>query len=288
MMPRQLQHTLVDKVEFKGVGLHSGVPTTLTINPAAENTGIVFQRVDLPSKPIIPALYSAVVDTRNCTCLGDENKNIVSTIEHIMSALYIVGIDNAIVEVDNQEIPIMDGSAKAFYDVLKKAEIRKQEAYRKFLVVKREVSFTDDRGNIVALEPHKGGLKIDFFISFPSRVVGDQRFNDEITSQIFEKEIAFCRTFCEKTQIDYLQSIGLIKGGSLDNAVVLDGDTILNPGGLKCEHECVNHKVLDAIGDLYTSGYHIIGELKAERTGHYHSNELLKKLFADKSNYELV
>ena len=280
------QQTLKNELNLKGIGIHSGLEVNLKINPADENTGIVFCRVDLPTKPKIPALYSNVVDTKNCTCLGDSDKNIVSTIEHIMSALYIRGVDNALIEVDNQELPIMDGSAKVFYDALKEVPLVSQNAPRKFLKIKKDIMFSDEKGNFVAFKP-ADKLKIKFEIEFPSQIVGRQVFESEITEDIFAKEISPSRTFCEKYQVDYLKSLGLAKGGSLENAVVLDGEKVLNPEGFRCEKECVNHKVLDAIGDLYSSGYHIIGELTAHKTGHFHTNELLKKLFADKLNYEV-
>lgn len=283
----QKQQTLKNPVKLQGIGLHSGLPVNLIINPAPENSGIVFKRTDLPSKPEIKALYSQVVDTRNCTCLGDSAGNLVSTVEHIMSALYICGIDNALVEVDNQEIPIMDGSAEVFFKALKGASLEVQSAPRRFLKVKKEVSFADDKGNQISLKP-QGELRIKFTIEFPSEIVGCQTFDSVINKKVFEEAVSFSRTFCEKYQVDYLKSQGLIKGGSLENAVVLDGDNVLNPEGFRCENECVNHKVLDAIGDLYTSGYHILGELNALKTGHFHANQLLKNLFADNSNYELV
>lgn len=284
----QMQQTLAKPVKMKGIGLHSGCEVNLTLNPASENFGIVFKRIDLPSKPEIKALYSEIVDTRNCSCLGDKSGNLVSTIEHLMSALAIKGIDNVLIEVDNQELPIMDGSAKVFYDILKEVELVSQSAPRRYLQVVKEVSLSDDKGNTITLKPAEKGLHIKFEIEFPSKIVGHQEFDAEIDEDIFAKEIAPCRTFCEKYQVDYLKSIGLIKGGSLENAVVLDGETILNEGGFRVANECVNHKVLDAIGDLYTSGYPVIGKLKASRTGHYHTNELLKKLFADSANYKII
>lgn len=283
-----MQHTLANPVTMKGIGLHSGCEVNLTLKPASENFGIVFKRVDLPSQPEIKALYSEIVDTRNCSCLGDKAGNLVSTIEHLMASLAIKGIDNVLIEVDNQELPIMDGSAKVFYDILKDVELVAQSAPRRYLQVVKEVSLTDDKGNTITLKPAEKGLHIKFEIEFPSKIVGHQEFDAEIDEDIFAKEIAPCRTFCEKYQVDYLKSIGLIKGGSLENAVVLDGETILNEGGFRVANECVNHKVLDAIGDLYTSGYPVIGELNASKTGHYHTNELLKKLFADSANYKII
>ncbi len=282
------QHTIGQAFELEGIGLHSGLPSKLRFRPLSENSGIVFKRCDLPSQPEIPALWSNVVDTRNCTCLGDGDKNVVGTIEHLMSALYARGIDNLLVEVSNPELPIMDGSAAVLYDALMKIPLKEQDAPRRYLKVKKEISYSDDKGNTVTLKPYEKGLKIDFEIEFPSKIVGRQVFSGEITPELYAAEIASCRTFCEKYQVDYLQSLGLIKGGSLDNAVVLDGDTVLNPGGLRHQHECVNHKVLDAVGDLYTSGYPILGQLEASKTGHFHNNQILKVLFSDQSNYEMV
>ena len=257
------QQTIGQQFEIEGIGLHSGLKSKLVFKPLAENSGIVFKRSDLPDAPALPALWSKVVDTRNCTCLGSDDKNVVSTIEHLMSALYARGIDNVLVEVSNPELPIMDGSAEVLYKALCNIPLQEQRPYDK-------------------------GLQIRFEIDFPSKIVGHQVFEGEITPELFASEIAPCRTFCEKYQVDYLQSIGLIKGGSLENAVVLDGETVLNPEGLRHPHECVNHKVLDAVGDLYTSGYRILGELNAFKTGHFHNNQLLKVLFSDQSNYELV
>ena len=282
------QTTFAISAEIKGIGLHSGLESKMTFYPAEPDSGIVFVRSDLPDKPRIPALYSNVVDTRNCTCLGDKDKNVVSTIEHLMSVLYIMGIDNAVIEVTNPELPIMDGSAEEIYNILKEVPLREQRVKKKFLKVLKTVSYSDDKGNTISLAPSSSGLRINFEIEFPSPIVGHQEFHGKIDEDGYASEIAPCRTFCEKSQVDYLKSIGLIKGGSLDNALVLDGDTVLNRGGMKHSNECVNHKVLDAIGDMYTSGYGIIGELTASKTGHFHNNEVLKVLFSDKSNYELV
>lgn len=282
-----MQKTLEQSFTLKGIGLHSGCNVTLTLNPAPENTGIVFRRTDKAGQPQIKALWSNVVDTRNCTCLGD-GENRVSTIEHIMAALYMAGIDNTLIDVDNEELPIMDGSAKVFYDAFKNIPLKEQNAPRRSLKILKEVTYTDDKGNSITLKPANKGLSVKFEIDFPSKIVGHQVFDGEITADVFEKEIAPCRTFCEKYQVDYLKSVGLIKGGSLENAVVLDGETILNEGGFRVANECVNHKVLDAIGDMYSSGYRITGALVASKTGHFHANELLKKLFADESNYAII
>jgi len=283
-----LQHTLKNQVVIEGIGLHSGCQVRLTLKPAPADNGIVFKRIDLPDKPEIKALYSNVVDTRNCTCLGDKDGNLVSTIEHLMAALNVCKIDNVLIETDNQEIPIMDGSAKIFYDILSQAELVEQKAPRRALHVLRKVEYKDENGNSVSLLPNtEDKLHLKFSIEFPSPIVGHQVFDDDLTEEVFASQIAQCRTFCEKYQVDYLRSIGLVKGGSLENAVVLDGDKILNEGGFRVNNECVNHKVLDAVGDLYTAGVVIYGQYLADKTGHRHNNELLKLLFADSANYQI-
>lgn len=281
------QRTFENKTEIKGIGLHSGCESRLVFNPAPENSGIVFVRSDMRDNNVFSALYSSVVDTRNCTCLGNSSGQIVSTIEHVMAALYALGIDNALIEVNNPEVPIMDGSAQVFYDVLKNIRTVEQGSKRKYLKVVKPVEFVDDKGNYVKLYPGNN-LKINFVIDFPSKIVGHQEFSAEINDEIFATKIAPARTFCEKYQVDYLRSVGLIKGGSLDNAVVLDGETILNEGGFRVENECVNHKTLDCIGDMYTSGYRLLAEVEAFHSGHYHNNEVLKKLFSSKDNYQIV
>lgn len=282
-----MQYTVGEVVEIKGIGLHSGVDSVLKIEPAPENTGIIFKRSDIQNSKPIRGIFSNVVDTRNCTCLGDGTANVVSTIEHLMSVLFILGIDNAIVSVNNPEIPILDGSGRVFYDVISKVSKIKQNSPRKYLKVKKEIVFEDGKGASVRLLP-SDSFSVKFDIDFPSKIVGKQSFEKQITEDVFVKQIAPCRTFCEKYQVDYLKSIGLIKGGSLDNAIVLDGDTILNPEGFRVENECVNHKVMDTIGDLYTSGYYILAKVVANKSGHYHNNEVLKKLFASADNYELI
>lgn len=281
------QKTFENKTEIKGIGLHSGCESRLVFNPAPENSGIVFVRSDMKENNVFPALYKNVVDTRNCTCLGNSSGQVVSTIEHIMATLYALEIDNALIEVSNPEVPIMDGSAKVFYEMLKNVKTVEQNAKRKYLKVVKPVEFIDDKGSYVKLA-QSDELKIKFVIDFPSKIVGHQEFALKINEDVFANQIAPARTFCEKYQVDYLRSIGLIKGGSLENAVVLDGETILNEGGFRVENECVNHKTLDCIGDLYTSGYRLLAEVEAFHSGHWHNNEVLKKLFADEKNYQIV
>lgn len=278
------QQTFEHEFELRGIGLHSGLENIMKIKPAAENTGIVFVQND----EAIQALYSNVKDTQNCTCLKGRNAT-VSTIEHLMASLYALGIDNVSVEILSPELPILDGSAQVFLRHFKKIPLQKQNAQRKILRVLKPVRFCDAKENFIELRPAKNeGLHIYFKIEFPSKIVGTQIFDNDITPELFEQNIAPARTFCEKYQVDYLRSIGLIKGGNLDNAVVLDGETILNPEGFRVQNECVNHKVLDLIGDLYTSGFFINADVHAYRTGHFHNNEVLKKLFENKENYEIV
>lgn len=282
-----MQKTLSRILEIEGIGLHSGLPSKMIFYPATVDSGVVFVRADLSHKPEFKALFNHVVDTRNCTCLGNEHKEIVSTIEHIMATLYILGIDNVRIELTNPETPIMDGSAKVFYEQLKKVPLKDLPAKRKYLKVLREVEFADGKGAKVVLKP-ADKLDIHFVIDFPSKIVGHQEFSGEINEDVFGQKIAPARTFCEKYQVDYLRSVGLIKGGSLENAVVLDGEKILNEGGFRVENEAVNHKVLDCIGDIYTSGYRLLAKVEAERSGHFHNNEVLKILFSNPNNYQLI
>lgn len=283
-----LQHTLKEPLIIKGIGLHSGCESVLTINPAPADTGIVFCRTDVAGAEPVVAKYDSVADTRNCTCLG-KNGVLISTIEHLMAALYMAEIDNAYIECNNQELPILDGSAKIFYDKLINVAKQEQPAASKCLEVLKPVEFVGDNGASVKLLPNGGkGLRVRFEIDFPSEIVGHQVFDGAVNQDVFCSQIAPSRTFCEKYQIDYLKSLGLIKGGSLDNAVVLDGNTILNPEGFRVKNECVNHKVLDLIGDMYTSGYRLSADVVAVRTGHFHNNEVLKKLFSDSANYKIL
>lgn len=281
-----MQQTLKHELKISGIGLHSGCKSNLTISPAKENSGIIFKRTDLEDNNMFPALYSKVVDTKNCTCLGI-NGQIISTIEHIMAALFAFEIDNALISVDNPEVPILDGSAKVICDALAETEIVEQAVKRKFLKVKKEINYTDNKGNFVSLKP-ADDFNVNFEIDFPSKIVGHQEFSAVINKDLFINQIAPARTFCEKYQVDYLRSIGLIKGGSLENAVVLDGEIILNKDGFRLLNECVKHKTIDLIGDMYTSGYRMQAEVTGYKSGHYHNNEVLKKLFADKLNYEIV
>lgn len=287
-MANNMQKTISKKINFKGIGLHSGKDVNISILPAEEDFGIRFVRTDLDNKLELKALYNNIVDTRNCSCLGDKNGNIVSTIEHIMSAFHSFEIDNAIVEIDGPEFPILDGSSLPIVDELKKAGIKIQNKNKKALKVLKKVSFEDGKGASAIIEPADADLEVNFEIDFPSKIIGKQNFTTKINKDVFIDEISPARTFCQKFEIDALRNMGLIKGGSLDNALVFDNENILNEDGLRFQNECVRHKTLDAIGDLYLSGYTIIGKYTGIKSGHFHSVELLKKLFADDTNYEII
>ena len=278
------QQTFEKEFKISGIGLHSGVQSTLHFIPQKEETGIVFSK----GTEKVQALFSNVADTRNCTALGLKG-GVIATIEHLMAALYIKGVDNLLIVTDSPELPILDGSALMWYEHFSQINLQPCHNQKKYLKVVKPVTFADDNGNFVSLlPPTTDEMFVHFEIDFPSKIVGHQVFHGPVTEQVFKEQIAPCRTFCEKYQIEYLQSIGLIKGGSLENAVVLDGDKILNPGGFKVQNECVNHKVLDLIGDMFTSGYYILADIKAQRTGHFHNNMVLKKLFEDPSNFEIL
>jgi len=286
-MVQNMQKTIANKINFKGVGLHSGKDVNISILPAVENSGIKFVRTDLGNVEL-QALYSNIVDTRNCSCLGDKNGNIVSTVEHIMSAFHSFGIDNAIVEIDGPEFPILDGSSLPIVEELKKTGTKSLQKNKKALKVLKKVSFDDGKGATAVIEPANADLEVNFEIDFPSKIIGKQHFTTKVNKDIFIDEVSSARTFCQKFEIDALKDMGLIKGGSLDNALVFDNEDILNEDGLRFQNECVRHKTLDAIGDLYLSGYTLIGKYTGVKSGHFHSVELLKKLFADDTNYEIV
>jgi UDP-3-O-[3-hydroxymyristoyl] N-acetylglucosamine deacetylase len=287
-MKQLMQKTISKEINFTGVGLHSGKDVNVTILPAEENFGIRFVRTDLDSKLELKALYDNIVDTRNCSCLGDKNGNIVSTVEHIMSAFHSFGISNAIVEIDGPEFPILDGSSLPIVEELKNTGTKTQEKNKKALKVLKKVSFEDGKGASAHIEPADANLEINFEIDFPSKIIGKQNFTTKVNKDIFINEVSSARTFCQKFEVDALREMGLIKGGSLDNAIVFDNENILNEDGLRFQDECVRHKTLDAIGDLYLSGYELIGKYTGIKSGHFHNVELLKKLFADDTNYEII
>ncbi len=279
------QRTLKEAISATGVGLHNGEKVTLTLRPAAPNTGIVFKRVDLPQPNEIVAAPHAVHDTRMCSAL-EANGARVATVEHLMSALAGLGVDNVYIDVNAAEIPIMDGSSGPFVFLLQEAGIVEQAAAKKFIRVKKTVEVIEG-DKWVRFEPYHG-FKIDFTINFDHPVFESSGNNVKIdfASDSYIKEISRARTFGFMHEVEYLRSNGLARGGSLDNAIVLDEYRVLNADGLRYDDEFVKHKVLDAIGDLYMLGHPILGAFYAYKSGHALNNQLLRALLQDETAWE--
>ena len=281
------QRTLRNSIKATGVGLHTGDKVLLTLCPAPVDTGIVFRRTDLNPVAEIPARADLVGETTLSTCLihGDAR---VSTVEHLLSAMAGLGVDNAYVDVTAPEIPIMDGSAAPFVFLLQSAGIVEQHAAKKFIRVRKEVTVTD--GDKTASFLPLEGFKISFGIDFDHPVFKHRAATTEIdfSTTSFVREVSRARTFGFVEEIEYLRSKGLARGGSMDNAVVIDDYKVLNHGGLRYDDEFVKHKVLDAIGDLYLLGYSLIGEYRAFKSGHALNNHALRTLIANKDAWEMV
>lgn len=284
------EKTLQNEIPCVGVGLHSGAKINMVMKPAPVGTGIVFIRTDVTDKDNkIPARFDTVVDTRMNTCIGNKDGVIVGTIEHLMAALNGMGVTNAFIEVDGPETPLMDGSAQDFMTLIECAGVMDQDAPLKAVKILKEVSFDDGKGASTYLYPADEGLNLDFMIDFSAvKVIGRQEYSIELTTQNFKEGIAFARTFGFVKDIDMLRSMGLARGGSLENAVVIDGDKVMNPDGLRSENEFVVHKTMDAVGDLFQVGMPIIGRFCGVKSGHMHTNMLLRQLMADESAYEIV
>ena len=280
------QKTLKKNVKLNGVGLHSGNKVNLNIKPSEPNTGIYFKRVDLSSNNIVFPNFSNVSNTDLNTTISNEFGVKVSTIEHLMGALFGLGIDNALIEIDNDEVPILDGSAKDFIDEIIKSGLQTSNAPIKIIKINKKINFEDGE-RFISIEPSKLSLDIDFQIKYSNELIGNQRnkinvYEDDL-NDIFNS-----RTYCLYEDIEKIKSLGLAKGGSLDNAVVVKGKKILNETGLRNSKEFVNHKILDCIGDLYTSGYRVIGSVICSQGGHFLTNKLLKKVFENKANFSIV
>ena len=281
------QRTLRNSIKATGVGLHTGDKVLLTLCPAPVDTGIVFRRTDLNPVAEIPARADLVGETTLSTCLIHGEAR-VSTIEHLLSAMAGLGVDNAYVDVTAPEIPIMDGSAAPFVFLLQSAGIIEQHAAKKFIRVRKEVTVTD--GDKTASFLPLEGFKISFGIDFDHPVFKHRAATTEIdfSTTSFVREVSRARTFGFVEEIEYLRSKGLARGGSMDNAVVIDDYKVLNHGGLRYDDEFVKHKVLDAIGDLYLLGYSLIGEYRAFKSGHALNNQALRTLIANKDAWEMV
>ena len=286
--PRHLQHTLKSTIGCSGVGLHSGVRVTMKLHPAPADTGIVFKRIDLVGGGAeIPARWDRIADSRMCTVLAAENGVSVATVEHLMAAFYGMGVDNALVELNGPEVPAMDGSAAPFIFLIECAGVVEQKAPLKVMRVLKPVSFVNGQKE-VRLEPSDSGLTVGFDISFTAPAVGNQSCKFDIDRDIFKAEISKARTFGFLSDVTALREAGLARGGSLENAVVVDGDRILNEDGLRHADEFVRHKALDAVGDLYLTGHPIVGHFHGVCSSHADTASLLGLLFADDSNWELV
>ena len=279
------QKTISKKISIEGIGVHTGLIAKVVILPAQPNTGILFKRVDLINNNTIVPTYNNVVDATLCTTISNDNGVKVSTIEHLMGAFYGLGIDNAIVEINSQEVPIMDGSAKKFVELIVEAGIETSEVPIKIIKVEQRIQIIEGDKNI-SINKSNVSLDIDFEIKYQNQFIKSQRnkvsiFEDDLT------DIYNSRTFCLFEDIEKLKDMGLGKGGSLENALVVKNNSLMNEEGLRNNKEFVNHKILDCMGDLYLSGYRIIGSLTCSQGGHNLTNKLLRKLFSDQKNYSL-
>jgi UDP-3-O-[3-hydroxymyristoyl] N-acetylglucosamine deacetylase len=280
------QKTIKQDISFKGVGLHSGLEASLILKPAEPNTGIVFKRTDLKENNIIvPNLFN-VSSAIFCTTISNESGVSISTIEHLMGALYGLGIDNVLVEINNQEVPILDGSAILFVEAISKVGIKSSDAPIKVIKILKKIEFIDGKKTI-SIEPSKISLDIDFELKYENDFIGTQRnlinvFESDLT------DIYNSRTFCLFEDVEKLREMGLAKGGSLDNAMVVKDNKLLNEKGLRNKKEFVNHKILDCMGDLYLTGYKIIGKITCSQGGHKLTNQLLRKVFEKKENFSLL
>ncbi len=282
-----MQTTIRKAITIHGKGLHSGAPAVLRILPASANYGIWFRRVDITGRDnLIPALYDYVNDTQLCTRIANDDGVEVSTIEHLMAALAGTGVHNALVEIDGPEVPIMDGSSEEFVSAIIKTGLVELNVPVRAIRLTKEVSIRVDDVE-VSLKP-SDALEIDFEIEFADRAIGAQHKALNMSNGSFVRELSDCRTFCMNSDVEKMRSIGLARGGGLENAIVVDNGVVLNPEGFRRSDECVRHKMLDALGDLYLAGRPILGRYTAKRGGHRTTNLLLRELFSRPDSWELV
>ena len=280
------QKTVKSQVSFSGVGLHSGKVSNICLKPSEPNSGIIFKRIDLKVNNIVFPNFSNVNNTILNTTISNEYGVKVSTIEHLMGALFGLGVDNVLIEIDSEEVPILDGSAKQFIEKILSTGLTKSEAPIKVIKINKKVIYRNNE-KFVSIEPSKLSLDIDFELKYKNSIIGNQRnkiniYEDDLTN-IFNS-----RTFCLYEDITKIRENGLAKGGSLDNAIVVDNDKVLNKEGLRNSLEFVNHKILDCVGDLYTSGYRMIASIKCSQGGHFMTNQLLRKVFENKDNFSII
>ena len=274
------QRTLKQIARCDGVGLHSGEMVGVSLHPAPANSGIVFERTDVEAeKALVPASWDKVVDTRLCSTIGNEQGVRVSTVEHLMAALSGCGVDNARIEIDGAEVPIMDGSSGPFVDLIVEAGLVEQDAPRRVIRILKQIEVQAGESRAI-LEP-ADSCSLDVEIDFKGTAVEEQSLNVGFVNGAFCKELASARTFGFLHEVEAMQAAGLARGGSLDNAIVVDGGKIMNESGLRFDDEFVRHKILDAVGDLYLAGALIVGSFSGARCGHAINNQLLHALFAD-------
>ncbi len=280
------QKTIKNAVKFQGIGLHSGKIVNITLKSSEPNTGIIFKRIDLNKNNFVSPNFMNVSNTSLNTTISNDFGVKVSTIEHLMGALFGLGIDNALIEIDNEEVPILDGSAKDFIEKILLVGLKVTNQPIKIIKINKNIEFKDgDRS--ISIGPSKLSLDIDFELKYQNRIIGNQRnkinvYEDEL------KEVFDSRTFCLYEDIEAIKKQGLAKGGSLENAIVVKDEEILNKQGLRNSKEFVNHKILDCIGDLYTSGYRMIANVKCSQGGHYLTNQVLRKLFSEQNNFSII
>ena len=286
-MQKNLQKTIKDPIQLEGVGLHNGIKVNIFLKPAEANSGIKFKRTDIEdSKSIIDANYKNVNSPILCTKIKNSDGVSVSTIEHLMAAFYGEGIDNVLVELDAPEVPIMDGSSFDFVEAIRSVGLEEQNRPKKFIKVLKKVEVKDG-SKYISIEPLKEDLIIDFEIVYTNPLIRSRRREFKLSSSDLTS-IYNSRTFCLYEDIDQIRSMGLAKGGSLENAIVVKDNKILNDDGLRHRHEFVEHKILDCMGDLMLSGYRIFGHIKTSQGGHQLTSLLLNKLFSEQKNWELV
>ena len=280
------QKTITNPIIFKGISLHSGLDSKITILPGSIDQGIIFKRIDLKENNLIKANYQNVSSAKLCTTLKNDHGVKVSTVEHLLAALYIAEIDNVIIEINNEEIPIMDGSAKSFVDSIQNAGFKISDQAIRIIKINKKVTYSEGE-KYISFEPNKISLEIDFEIKYKQSSILNQRNMKNIYMDDL-KDMYESRTFCLFEDVEKLKKMGLARGGSLDNAIVIKQNEILNKEKLRNPNEFVNHKILDCIGDLYTSGYRIIGSVICSQGGHYLTNQLLRKVFQTKDNYSII
>ena len=279
------QKTLKEPIIFQGITLHKGKVAKVRILPSSPNSGIVFKRIDLKNKNLINATFQNVSDANLCTTITNEFGISVSTIEHLMAALYGKGVDNALIEIDQDEVPIKDGSSKYFVDAINKSGLHISDTPIKIIKILNKVEFKDGK-KIISIEPSKTTLEIDFEIKFNNPLISTQRNKINVYESDLE-DIYNSRTFCLFEDVEKLKKMNFAKGGSLENAIVVKGKKVLNEDGLRNEKEFVNHKILDCMGDLYLSGFKIIGKITCSQGGHKLTNEILRKVFSNNQNFSI-